>query len=134
VSSDDINIVPEVFRRLTEESVAGTKDWTPAERGVWNIVSAACQKDMGGIETVFTDCSAVVGHELVTSLRFIEEEELADAWAKAYQTFERQGALARGEWTGREFDSTAMDELEAAVGDRMWDLDDKLAAWLRRSS
>lgn len=98
---------------------------------MWSIVSARCQKDIGGLETVFTDCS--IDHDsLVASLRSIDEGQLADAWARACEVFTRQGALSRGVWTGRALDPDTIEALEVAVGDRMWGLDDKLAAWLSR--
>lgn len=126
-------VVADTFRRLTEERAAGrTRDWTPAERGLWQIVSAACQKDMGGLGSVFTDCSSVDFDSLVISLRIIDEAELAEAWAHACASLESSGVLQNGKWSGEEPDARVLDELEGAIGDRMWGLDDKLAAWLSR--
>jgi len=121
------------YERLAKERrTQPASAWTVAERVIWNVVTARCQKDMGGIETVFTD-SALDTAELVGNLELLDEPELASAWATAIAVLTEQGYLVAGRWSGadgspHEHVFRALDE---AVGDRMWDLDGRLFALLR---
>lgn len=128
-------VVADAFRRLGTEQHASAASWTAGEIAVWAIVNVRCQIDMGGMSTVFTDCD-VHPRDFIQSLRLLGETGLASVWADACATLEREGFLAEGRWTGA--DASAhdhlFDSLSEVVADRLWDLDDRLAAALSERS
>jgi hypothetical protein len=122
------SIIADAYNRLIDQPGGlAAVAWTVAEQAIWDVVTARCQKDMGGIETVFTDCGLDVS-SLVRSLELLDEPELAAAWASACAKLTERGYLVAGTWSGAEGQphQDVFGILDDALGDRMWDLDEKL--------
>ena len=102
--------VAQVYERLVGERATRAGEWTRAERAIWQIVSVRTQKDFGGIASVFTDVE-VDWREFTASLEVLGEKDLAAAFEPSVK------------WA-------SLEALDRVVGDRLWELDGKLAALL----
>ena len=108
----------------------GVSSLSETDRMIWYIVSARCEKDMEGFDSIFIQL--VSEPELVfliESLRRIDEPELAMLFDRAHQALRQAGFYIKGTPSYYQIDEELQEKLNE-IGDlidqRMWGLDEKL--------
>ena len=103
-----------------------------AERVVYYVVATRCFIDIDGFASVYEQD---LGREelalLVDGLNKIEESELAEEFRRGFEMLDAHGFDAHRNWNNvAESIKAEIDEIGKRIGDRLWDLDTKLAALL----
>ena len=125
-------IIVEHYNWLVDRvNSAGVTSLSENDRRIWYIVSARCEKDMEGFESIFIQfVSELELVFLIDSLRRIDEPDLAKLFDDAHQALRQAGFYDHGAFTYYQIDDDLQEAL-AEIGDlidqRMWGLDDKLA-------
>ncbi len=124
--------ISEVYDSFVKAGPDRLMNRSKAEQLVWFVVLARCEKDMNGFSSVFEQALDENGMRVLTSgLHSIFEPELADAFSQAFQALRLDGFYEHLIWN-RVSDASKrlIDEIEDRVGERLWDLDEKMAAML----
>ena len=88
-----------------------------AERVVNSVVMARCSRDMSGIDSVFDQIlSSDEVSVLIDGLLALEESAIAETFARARTEFDANGTVSQ--------------ETDEQIGERLWELDEKLVALL----
>ena len=103
-----------------------------AERVVYYVVVARCEKDMEGFSSIYEQ--ALTADEmgvLVDGLRQLGEPRLASEFASGLDALSTDGFYAHMDWN-RVSDSVQarIDDIGKSIGDELWALDEKLVALL----
>ena len=124
-------IIAEHYRSIIDSvNSGGVASLSENDRMIWYIVSARCEKDMEGFESIFVQfVSEPEVAYLVDSLGMIDEPELAMLFDRAYQTLQQAGFYDQGSSSYYQLGDSLRRQLkgiEDLIGDRLWGLDDKL--------
>lgn len=128
----DERIADEFDRLLTLD--ADERAVEPASRqAIFNIVCLRCQKDMSGLDSILDQNLPESFYiRIVDCLRKIDEPQLARhinsmvEWMRSHEFFEHSAATAIPEAEKADFE----ERFDDAIGDQLWDLDEKLGALL----
>jgi hypothetical protein len=107
-----------------------------AERSVYYIVAARCEKDMEGFESIysqaFSEAELVI---LIEGLRAVGEEKMASGFAQGLKLLRQDGFLGHGDWRKVSEDvRRKLQKIGEGIGDRLWDLDAKMIMLLDSGS
>jgi hypothetical protein len=107
-----------------------------AERILFYVVVARCEKDMAGFSSIFLQAlTAGQLAELVEGLRTLDEPRLASAFASGLEALTAHGFYVHQDWN--RVSAGVKAQIEAigdSIGDEFWDLDEKLVALLDGAS
>jgi hypothetical protein len=101
------------------------------DRVIWYVVSARCEKDMEGFESIFVQfVSEPELEDLIASIKYIDEPEVASLFEAAHQALRTAGFHDKDKPSyyqlGPEL-KRKLGEIAGVLGDRLWGLDEKLA-------
>ena len=122
----------ELVDKLRESDT--TTHLSDPDRTIWYVVTVRCKIDMSGFESLF---NGTLNEEellfLIAALDRLDEPELADAFRRAHAALRRVGYLDMPHRLWSEFDpelEAELAEIEDVIvtNERLWDLDEKLAA------
>jgi hypothetical protein len=103
-----------------------------AERILYYVVATRCEIDIDGYDSVFEqDLDAAEVAFLVDGLKRIGETELASEFQRGFESLDADGFYGHLNWNN--VSDSVKAEIVAIgqrVGDRLWGLDEKLAALL----
>ncbi len=102
------------------------------ERFLYHVVAARCEMDINGFASLYEQLlNPAELATLVEGLNQIAESELAGEFRRGFELLDTDGFYAHRNWH-KVSDSvkTEIDAIGERVGDRLWDLDEKLAAQL----
>jgi hypothetical protein len=120
------------FNRLTTPGRSGVAVQPRANQFVYYIVATRCEIDIDGFCSVFEqDLNPKELEVLIQGLNAIGEPELASEFMQGYELLNAEGFYGHTNWTM--VSSIVKDQIAAIgdrVADRLWALDDKLAAIL----
>ena len=124
-------IVADYYTRLVDRvNASGVGHLSENDRIIWYIVSARCEKDMEGFDSIFIQFASETELPiLIEGLNRIDEHELAALFKRAFQALQKAGFYARGTPSYYQLQGELADEIEQLgelIGDRMWGLDEKL--------
>jgi hypothetical protein len=129
---DATDRIVDEFNRLVSLGRNGVSSRPFAERAVYYIVATRCEIDIDGFESVYEqDLSPAELAILVKGLDQIGENELASEFRRGYELLNADGFYEHLNWN--RISPSVRREIVAIgerVGDRMWELDDKLALLL----
>lgn len=130
-------IIAEHYESIIDRVNAnGVSSLSVSDRTIWYVVTARCEKDMEGFESIFVQCFGE--HEvplLITALRSIDEPELGDLFALAFDSLRLAGYYMPDTSSYYKLDAklrAILAEVESLIGDRLWGLDGKLARLVER--
>lgn len=103
-----------------------------AEQIIYYVVIARCEKDMAGFASIFeqslTESELCV---MIEGLRMLSEDELAELFQQVVQSLKQEGYYPlRDIRTMSKRVKDIIAETGEQVGDRLWDMDDKLVSLL----
>jgi S-adenosylmethionine synthetase len=129
---DATDRIVEVFNRLVALGRDGVASRPVAEQMVYYVVATRCEIDIDGFLSVYEqDLNPTEVNILVQGLNRIGENDLADEFFRGFDSLTQDGFYEHMNLS-RVSDSVVA-ELKAIgerVADRLWELDDKLAALL----
>jgi hypothetical protein len=107
-----------------------------ADRAVYYIVATRCEIDIDGFAAVYEqDLNPTELATLVAGLNEIGESEVAEAFDRGYRLLKQEGFYDHMNWHKVPDNTKSQIELiSKEVGDRLWDLDDKMVALLDGSN
>lgn len=131
-------IIAEHYESIIDRVNAnGVSSLSVNDRTIWYVATARCEKDMEGFESIFVQC---FGEQevplLIAALRSIDEPELGDLFARAYDSLRLAGYYIPDTSSYYKLDAklrAILAEVEWLIGDRLWDLDGKLARLVERN-
>jgi hypothetical protein len=124
--------IADEFDRLIAIGLEGLHKCSFAERAVFWIVSTRCEIDMNGFSSVYEQLlGKEEGKVMVEGLRRIGEAGLAQAFERGMELLRGEGFYSHLNW-GRVASDVRekVERIEDEVGDRLWDLDEKLVRML----
>jgi hypothetical protein len=125
--------IGEVYDDLLSSSAARQIPNRPyAERVLWYVVLARCEADINGFASVYQQAFEPLEMEnLIDGLRTLEENELADEFARGYELLKLEGYYDHRIWSRISPSADKLiDEIGEKIGDRLWDLDVKMVELL----
>jgi hypothetical protein len=132
---DATNRIIEEFDRLVALGPSGLAKRPIPERIVFYVVATRCETDINGFASVYQQgLDPTELAILVDGLEQIGENELASEFRRGFELLKLNGYYDHMNWN-KLLDSARV-EIEVIgkrVGDRLWDLDAKLAALLDAS-
>jgi hypothetical protein len=129
---DATDRIVEEFNRQVALGRKAVASRPAAERIVYYVVATRSEIDINGFSSVYEqDLDAAELMILVDGLRRIGEEELASEFRRGFELLQADGFYGHMNWN--KVSDTVETEIQAIgkrVGDRLWALDEKLAALL----
>ncbi len=129
---DATDRIVEEFNRLVALGRDGVAKRPAADRIVYFVVATRCEIDIDGFASVYEqDLNPSELAILVEGLNQIGERELAREFRRGFDLLDADGFYEHMNWN--KVSDSVKAEIEAIgkrVGDRLWDLDEKLAALL----
>jgi hypothetical protein len=124
--------IVEEFNRLVALGRGGIAQRPAAERIVYYVVATRCEIDIDGFASVYEqDLNAAELAILVDGLNQIGESELADEFDHGFGLLKQDGFYEHMNWNNvSESVKADIEGIGQRVGDRLWALDEKLAAIL----
>jgi hypothetical protein len=102
-----------------------------AERVVYYVVIARCEKDMAAFESIFEQAlTATELSVLIKGLQKIGERGLAQEFARGLSLLQREGFYPRRDKVFSRKTTERLAAIGERVADRLWRLDEKLVALL----
>lgn len=125
-----IDRIAKVFHRLVAMGRTGVAARPLAEQIVYYVVATRCEIDIDGFASVYEQYLDPAELEiLIAGLERIGEVELAAEFRRGYESLKTDGFYSHLNWNNVSFSAKAdIDAIGKRVGDRLWDLDGKLAA------
>lgn len=124
--------IVEEFNRLVALGRDRVATRPTADRVVYYVVAARCEIDIDGFASVYEqDLNPRELAILIDGLSQIGESDLAGEFLRGFELLKQDGFYEHMNWN--RLSDTTKGEIEAIgerVGDRLWALDDKLAALL----
>jgi hypothetical protein len=107
-----------------------------AEQVVFFVVVARCEKDMNGFSSIFEQALDGDGMKtLIQGLDAMSEPELAGIFRQIFEAIQADGFYEGLNWKCVSNSSkTLIDLAEDKIGERLWELDEKMATLLDSSS
>lgn len=129
---DAADRIIEEFDRLVSLGNDGVAKRPTSERILYYVVITRCTKDIGGFATVYEqELTAAELVVLIQGLEDIDEHELAGEFRRGFELLEQSGFYEHMNWTMvPDSVATEIEAIGKRVGDRLWNLDEKLAALL----
>jgi len=124
--------IVEEFDRLVAMGRDGVVTRPAAERIVYYVVATRCEIDIDGFSSVYgQDLNPAELAILVEGLGQVGEHELASEFRRGYNLLNADGFYGHMNWN-KVSDSVRaeIDRIGERIGDRLWSLDEKLAALL----
>lgn len=124
--------IVEVFDRLVALGRSGVATRPVAERVVYYIVATRCEIDIDGFASVYEqDLSSLELEILIDGLHRIDEEALASEFHRGLTIVTADGFYEHLNWN--KVSPPVKNEIDAIgerIGARLWELDEKLVAFL----
>jgi hypothetical protein len=107
------------------------------DRMTWLVVTLRYKKDNSGFCSIFEEAVGDCEHAqvLISGLKWLEADDIAELFTRALDLLRAKGKLRQG-WYW-EFEGELYDQIDAIgdeLGDRMYELDDKLEPLLRQQA
>lgn len=123
--------IGEVFNRMLPFGRNAIANRSYAERVVWFVVIARCEKDMNGFASVFEQAFEPSEMEsLIDGLRGLDENNLAAEFARGHELLKRHGFYDHRDLKRVAGAEELIAQMDENIGDQLWDLDVKMAALL----
>jgi hypothetical protein len=120
------------FDRLVAIGQERMPEQSYPERAMYFIVATRCEIDMEGFESVYEQAFTAAELDiLIDGLRTIGENNLADEFSEGLELLKKVGFYDHKNWHLVPAEvKERINEIGNGVGDRLWDLDEKLVALL----
>lgn len=126
---DATDRVAEAFDRLLRLGRNGVSKRPKPERIIFHVVATRCEMDIGGFSSIYEQgLNRDEISTLIDGLNEIGENDLADEFRRGFELLKRDGYYEHTNWNS--VSHSVISEIELIgrrVGDRLWNLDDKLA-------
>lgn len=129
---DAVDRVAKEFEQLVALGPSGIAKRSSRDRFIYYVVAARCSIDIGGFPSVYEQLlSAADLATIIDGLNQIAENDLASEFRRGFELLDTDGFYAHRNWQ-KVSDSvkTEINAIGERIGDRLWDLDEKLAALL----
>jgi hypothetical protein len=122
----------EVYDELVSSAASGQLSArTLAERIVWYVVLARCEKDINGFASVFEQgFNASEMDNLINGLRLLGDTTSANEFARGHDLLKVCGFYEHRDLRKISGAKELLGQIEENIGDRLWDLDVKMVALL----
>jgi hypothetical protein len=137
MTRDPSEIIADFFQELVHRPPETRPDWSHGDEVVWHVVSTRCEIDINGFEGVFEQLLDAGGVDfLIAALAELGESTLAGAFAAAHSLLLDAGFKAQATSASDlpEGVQRRLTEIGNSItdGNRLWEIDDKLAALIGR--